>query len=144
MSQSHPGGCHCGNVSLTFTSPTPPARLSVRECACTFCRKHGLRAVSDPGGGFSIRVRDADALSRYRFGHRSADFLVCRHCGVYVAAVIEVEGKRYATVNVNALEDAGAFSKPPKPVDYGAETMDERTARRRVRWTPVTGFTEDG
>lgn len=138
MSDTHAGGCHCGNVSLTFASPTPPARLDVRECGCTFCRKHGLRAVSDPAGGVAIHVRDAGALSRYRFGHRSADFLVCRHCGVYVAAVIEVDGERFATVNVNALEDAGTFSKPPQAVDYGEESEEERIARRRAKWTPVT------
>lgn len=134
------GGCHCGNVSLKFTTCVTPGDTTVRACDCSFCRKHGLRAVSDPEGGVDIRVRDASELSRYRFGHRSADFLVCRRCGVYVAALIEVDGERYATLNVNALEEAEAFMQPPQPVNYDDETLQERTERRRAKWTPVKYF----
>ncbi len=37
---------------------------------------------------------------RYRFGRRAVDFLICRECAVYVAAMIEDEGQAYATLNV--------------------------------------------
>ena len=98
------GRCHCGNIELTFESRVQPEKLPVRADACSFCRSHGARTVTDPDGSVSITVHAPEQMSRYRFGLRTADFLVCRQCGVYVAAVLTAEGRAYATININALE----------------------------------------
>jgi hypothetical protein len=134
----HPGGCHCGNIAIEFESAVDPAEIEVRACQCAFCRKHASRAVADPAGRVAIRVADAGELQRYAFGLRTAAYLVCRRCGVYVAAVAEGEGELRAIAIVNALDDHRRFTRPSVPVDYDAEDRGARVARRRARWTPAT------
>ena len=82
----HTGGCHCGNISVLYTTGVAPEETTPRACQCDFCRKHNTSAVSDPDGDLAISVRDASLLNRYQFGLKAADFLICRACGVYVAA----------------------------------------------------------
>jgi hypothetical protein len=131
------GGCHCGNIEVVFETGQPPDSLQLRECGCTFCRRHGSTAITDPAGRLEVRMRDLREVSRYTFALRTADFLVCRTCGVFVAAVCTVEGTTYATLNANVLERRDAFTRPPLPVRYDAETAAERIARRRRAWTPA-------
>jgi hypothetical protein len=132
------GRCHCGNLGVTFETAQPAAELPLRECACTFCRRHAATAVSDPAGSLEVRIPDPKQVSRYQFGLRTADFLVCRTCGVYVAAVCTIDGATYATLNCNVLDDRGAFTQAPVRVKYDAETAPERMARRRRAWTPAS------
>jgi hypothetical protein len=140
MTTTLTGGCHCGNLSLTLETRRPPEELAVWACACSFCRLHGARTTSDPEGHVSIRIREPVQLSRYRFGLATADFLVCRRCGVYLAAVIPAdheEGPR-ASVNVTALDAADRFTRHPVSDAYPDESALERRARRRSNWTPAT------
>jgi hypothetical protein len=116
---SFSGRCHCGNVELAFETPTPPEELAIRACACSFCRRHGVRTVSDPKGRARVLVRDPTKLNRYRFGLRTADFLVCRKCGVYVGAVYTDDTTAtYAVLNVNAFDTPGVFPPQASVVDY--------------------------
>jgi hypothetical protein len=131
------GGCHCGNLEVTFETGQRAEDLAVRACGCTFCRRHAAIAATDPAGTVEVRIRDPAEVSRYVFGLRTAEFLVCRRCGVYVAAVCAIEGALYATINVNALEARTSFTRTPVPVEYDAETAVERLARRRRAWTPA-------
>ena len=138
MSQFFKGGCHCGNVELTFATDQSPDSLAVRACQCSFCTRHGARTATDRKGRLEIKVRDASELNRYQFGLRTSEFLVCKRCGVYLAAMLTTpEGKCYATVNVNALEDRSRFTKAPVPVDYEGENAERRIARRKENWTPA-------
>jgi hypothetical protein len=131
------GACHCSNLELTFETGRRPGELTVRACGCTFCRRHGARTVSDPGGRIEFAVHDPSQLSRYRFGLGTAEFLVCRTCGVYVGAVMAAAGSAYAIANVNALETPEVFDTAAVPVSYDGESAAERQARRRARWTPA-------
>ena len=131
------GRCHCGNIEVVFETVQVADALQLRDCGCTFCRRHGATAVTDPAGTLEIRLRDPREVSRYSFALRTADFLVCRTCGVFVAAVCTVEGSTYATLNANVLERRDSFTRPPVPVRYDAETAAERIARRRGAWTPA-------
>jgi len=133
----HHGGCHCGAIVIDFESAVSAEETEVRACQCTFCRKHGSRAVSDPGGKLTIAVRDEGAVQRYRFGLATADYLLCGRCGVYVAAVLAEGDEFYGIAIVNALDDAAAFTQAPKPADYSAEDEAARRLRRRTRWTPA-------
>ncbi|WP_422365763.1 GFA family protein [Pelagibius sp.] len=133
----HKGGCHCGALEIEFESDVEPAAMEVRACACTFCRKHQSRAVSDPDGAVRLTVRDDTVVQRYRFGLSTADYYLCGRCGVYVSAVIEEAGRHYAIVIINALEEAERFSRTPMPVTYDAEDEAARRARRRAKWTPT-------
>jgi hypothetical protein len=135
--RSFTGGCHCGNVEMMFETRRAPEELAVRACACSFCRRHAARTVTDPEGRARIVVRDPAKLSRYRFGLRTADFLVCRECGVYTAALYAEGGAAYVTLNINAFDASDAFTEEPVVVDYDGEGEAERRARRKAKWTPV-------
>jgi hypothetical protein len=132
------GRCHCGNLELEFETARAPEALELRACSCSFCTRHGAIAATDPDGRLEIRVRDPAGLSRYVFGLRTAEFLVCRSCGTYVAAVCSTGGATYATLNVNVLDDRVAFTQRPRPVEYDGETAEARLARRKRVWTPAT------
>jgi hypothetical protein len=131
------GRCHCGAIELELTATRAPAELPVRLCACTFCRRHGPRYTSDPAGSVAIRVADAAALGRYRFGLALADFLFCRSCGTYVGA-FEPGSPGRAVLNLNVLDDAACFVAAPSTMDYDGEDEAARLARRARGWTPAT------
>jgi hypothetical protein len=135
---TYTGSCHCGAIGYTFDSAVPPARWSVRACQCSFCRAHGALSVSDPRGSVRFHTRAAGKLVRYRFGLRTADFLLCRECGVYIGAVMSADGKSFAIVNVNTLSPLPELPESV-PMNYDGESGPERLARRAARWTPVEG-----
>jgi hypothetical protein len=125
------GGCHCGALRVTFESARAGAELSLRECQCSFCRHHGARNTSDPAGHVHV-VAEREALVRYRFGLRTADFLVCNRCGVYVGCVLD---DAYASVNTRVLD--GDWERPATPMNFDAETVALRIDRRRTTWSPA-------
>jgi hypothetical protein len=134
------GGCHCGNLALVFEASAPLEMLGLRADQCSFCRAHGARNSSDPNGTILLSVRDAGALIRYRFGLRIADFLICGNCGVYIGALMEVDGSSWFTVNVNAFHPPPRDDFPIVPADYDGEDVPARIVRRKERWTPVSAF----
>ena len=142
MSRIHrcEGGCHCGNLAFVFEASVPLSELGLRTDGCSFCRAHGARHTSDPKGSVTISVRDADALVRYRFGHRTADFLICGRCGVYIGALMADGGQNRFVINANALRPPPADDCPVVPVDFEGEAIEVRTARRKQRWTPLIAF----
>ena len=126
------GGCHCGAITAVFETALAPGEIDVRADQCGFCRRHSAKTVSDPAGRLTLRFAEA-AVRRYRFGQRTADFLVCRDCGAYVASVME----EFGVLNVVGADIAVLASRDARPVDYEAESVEERRARRRQRWTPT-------
>jgi hypothetical protein len=132
------GACHCGVLHLTFETQTRPEELPLRACQCSFCRKHGVRSTSDPAGRVTFRIDDPEALRRYRFGTHTAETLVCRNCGIYLAATTAIDGALYAVINVNALDDTSPFDRDSQVMNYDHESAEQRIARRRVKWTPAT------
>jgi hypothetical protein len=134
---THEGGCHCGNIRLAFATAIDPHVMEVRACQCSFCRRHGSLTAADPEGGLRIDIRNPGGTARYTFGMRTADYIVCRDCGVYVAAVTRGEGPARAIVVVNALDDRDQFDRKPLKPSYDAESREERIARRQRRWMPV-------
>jgi hypothetical protein len=133
------GGCHCGNITVSYRTMVAPEAVVPRACQCSFCRKHNTRAVSDPQGTLEISVHDAKALNRYRFGMKAADFLICRNCGVYIAAFMPdpTDDHAFATLMANVLNEQARFSQAA-PADYAGEDEAGRRQRRRQRWTPAS------
>ena len=134
------GGCHCGNLAFVFDTSGPLETLGLRADQCSFCRAHGARYTSDPRGAISISVRDASALIRYRFGLKTADFLICACCGVCIGALMEEDGRGWFVVNVNAFRPPPREDHPIAPADYEGEDVPARIARRKEKWTPVIAF----
>ena len=133
------GRCHCGNIHIRYSTHIAPEQAALRACQCSFCRKHQARAVSDPAGHVEFSVAHTADLSRYQFGLRSAQFLVCRECGVYVGAFTPEHNPTsgHATLMVNVLDDEARYGAAA-PTVYDAEDAQSRTARRRRVWTPAT------
>ena len=90
------GSCHCGAVRVGVRLSRSPAEIELRACQCSFCRRHGARTFADPAGHALIESASAADIRHYRFGQRTADFLICAECGVYIAAVIEGARRRIA------------------------------------------------
>lgn len=133
------GSCHCGAIEVSYSTAKPPARWALHACQCDFCRSHGARLAADPQGEVRFEFTLPEYLRRYRFGLRTADFLVCRACGVFVAAVLITGRGALAAVNVNTLRDLPDKLPAAKPVAHGQESAEERRARRARSWTPVVG-----
>jgi len=127
------GACHCGNLSYELHTRTPLDAVRARACDCSFCRMHAARNWSDPDGAAIVRIRDVRQLQRYRFGMRTADFLLCTVCGAYLGAVLSAGDKSWSTVNLRLsdleVEEDGA--------SYGSENTADRIARRQRAWTPT-------
>lgn len=131
------GQCHCGNIELAFETNLKPEQSPVRVCACLFCRRHGTRTTSDPNGKAKITVHDSNLLIRYRFGLKTADFLICGKCGVYVGAVMTAGDKAYAVVNLNTFDSLENFRREPATMFHDGESEAGRRARREKNWTPA-------
>lgn len=131
------GGCHCGNLSFVFEASAPLETLGLRACQCSFCRAHGARTTSDPNGTIRLEVREPSKLTRYHFGLRLADFLICADCGVFVGALMEDEGIQWMTVNANAFKPPPPADFPVTPMNFEGEDAPRRVARRKAKWTPV-------
>jgi hypothetical protein len=135
---TYAGACHCRNLEVRLESDKTPPELGVRTDSCSFCRKHHGVYTSDPSGELHIGFRDESLVQRYRFGTKTADFLICRVCGVFVAACMAEPA--LAVLNVNVLDARDAFlERPIQVADLDNETLEQRLARRRARWTPVLG-----
>jgi hypothetical protein len=124
-------------VSVEITLTRPAAENSLRACQCGFCRPRGTRTVADPNGLATLSAAAPDRLMRYQFGFRTANYLLCRTCGTYVAAVLEAEGRRLSVVNVGGLDIPEFRNCAAERVDYDRETIEERLARRQAKWMPI-------
>lgn len=133
------GGCHCGSIEFTYATARLPRRWSLRACQCGFCRAHGLKVTSDPEGEVQFRFIHPEYLRRYRFGLRTADFLVCKECGTCVGAVMLSGRGAQAAINVNALKEPPRGLPTARAVSFDGESAEGRRARRIQEWTPVSG-----
>lgn len=133
------GACHCGNIALRLESDKAPRELGLRADGCSFCSKHNALYTSDPGGAVHIAVQAGEGVERYRFGTKTADFLLCKTCGVFVAAAMTEPA--LAVINVNVLDARAAFlENQVQTADFEGESLEQRLARRRARWTPLVSF----
>jgi hypothetical protein len=113
-------------------------RWSIRACQCSFCSHHCALSTSDPAGRLRFEVDDPALLLRYRFATRSADFLICRRCGVYVGAQLTADSRVFGIINVHALRAPPSRLQTPVAMSYEGEGASERLERRLQRWTPMT------
>ena len=130
------GACHCGAIKVLFQTALAADEIQVRQCQCDFCRRRGGKTVSDPDGRLEFRCSPG-AVHRYRFGTSSADFLLCRSCGSFLGATMDIEGELYGVLDVVGADITPLAGRPGRPMDFSAETMADRAGRRRRAWTPA-------
>jgi hypothetical protein len=135
--QEYHGGCHCGALGIIYRTDIDPIYWRLRHDGCSFCRRHGVVGTSDPAGNLSVNIGDPSKVRYYRFAHRTADFLICGECGVFVAAVSDTgEGKR-AVINARVLDGVSLMWAAVADAHFDDESPQQRAERRRLHWTPV-------
>ena len=97
------GSCHCGNVEFTLFTEKSTDDFVPRRCSCSMCRRHGASYISDPDARLALRYRDRSLLSTYKFGHGTAQWIICSKCGVLTAVLCEIEGHLRAVVRVQSM-----------------------------------------
>lgn len=127
------GSCHCGAVSVEYETN---ATVRLRQDGCGFCSSRGVKSASDPKG--QLDVVSKHELVRYRFGHKTADFLICPVCGTYIAARMDGPRGPVGVLNVVGLRIAELINEPATFASLDGETVDERIQRRLSRWTPMS------
>lgn len=138
MKSEYPGSCHCGAIGYRYRTTVAPDQWSIRACQCRFCRAHDALSASDPNGFLEFTADKPKLLNRYRFGLRTADFLLCHECGVYIGALIETESGRFGIINTHALLRQPDSLAATEPMSYNSENVGGRVSRREERWTPAS------
>jgi hypothetical protein len=128
------GRCHCGNLALDLEWRGDPHAIPARACGCSFCVKHGGVWTSDPASRLTLTVGDASLVSRYRFGTRTATFLVCARCGSVPVVTSTIDERPYAVVNVNTLEGLDPSWLRRATASFEGEDVAARLARRKRNW----------
>lgn len=136
------GGCHCGNIRLTLSGVPQEAALSLRECGCSFCVKHGGLWASVPEASLRVIVAHPLDVHPYTFATKSADFHVCRVCGVVPLVTSLIDSHLYALVSVRALEGVAAERLERRAADFEGEGTSERLARRARSWIRDVRFAQ--
>ena len=109
----------------------------LRHDGCSFCRRHGVVGTSDPAGELSVAINDPSKVQYYRFAHRTADFLICGECGVFVAAITDTAQGKRAVINARVLDGVSLNWASVADVHFDDESPSQRTERRSLHWTPV-------
>ena len=130
------GACHCGNIRYVLTWPEAGRDIPVRECGCSFCRKHGGAWTSNRNAELSAVVEDESQISKYQFGTATAEFYTCSRCGVVPFVISHIEKRRYAVVNVNTFEGVDTSSLVRTATDFDGEGAPDRLERRKRNWIP--------
>jgi hypothetical protein len=134
------GGCHCGNVRFSLTWEPDPTEIPARACTCSFCTKHGGVWTSNPKGALRVEVGDPSLVTEYAFGTHTAQFHVCKRCGIVPVVTSRVEDHLYAVVSVNAFEGIDPALIRRAAARFDDEERDSRLARRKRNWIADVEF----
>jgi hypothetical protein len=134
------GSCHCGNLSFELTWEPEPTEIPARACSCRFCTKHGGVWTSNPAGVLTVAVREPSLVSKYAFGSSTAQFHICRCCGVVPVVTSEIDNRLYAVVSVNAFNNVPQSILRRSAADFGSEDVESRLARRKRGWIANVRF----
>lgn len=135
MSDILHGSCHCGTIELDLKTAKNVSDFSPRICSCSFCKRHGGFYISDTDGWIDIRLKGRNDVNFYQFGHKTADFLICKKCGVFVAAICDINHMKYAVINIKTMLEY-EFPEVGASNNYDAENTGSRLERRAKNWTP--------
>lgn len=138
------GACHCRNISFELDWQPEPEEIPARACSCSFCVKHGGVWTSCPTAFLTVHVKDPTHVSTYAFGTKTAEFHVCSVCGIVPVVTSTVEGRVYAVVSVNALENVSPSLLQRASVSFDGEGQGDRLARRQRNWIGHVEFSKTG
>lgn len=139
------GSCHCGNVGYNFYTSKPFDQWPLRQCQCTFCRKHNATMTSDNTGHCELFIKDKSMISEYQFGFKTAIFYICKQCGCFTQAA--TNNKKHTVINIYMLKNLKQYKdlidNQASPSVFTEETSDQRDQRRAKNWTPLKVIDHD-
>jgi hypothetical protein len=135
------GSCHCGNIRYEFRWPLSGSEIPVRACSCDFCTKHRGTYTSHPDAALDVVIADEALVSKYSFATGTADFYVCRRCGVVPFAASRIDDRLFAVVNVNTFDATDPVCFTREVTDFDDESEESRLARRKMTWIPRVSVT---
>lgn len=127
------GACHCGKIQFSAELSRPLSSYAPRACDCDFCQKHAATYLSDPSGQLRIHLDSDGAPHTYRQGSETAEFLVCRNCGVLTAVLFHDSARIYAAINTKAVDGHPTLGTPT-PVSPKALSASEKVQRWKENW----------
>ena len=136
------GKCHCGNIAFELDWEGDPPRVPARACGCSFCVKHGGVWTSNPKARLRIAIREPSHVTKYAFATGTATFHVCAQCGIVPFVTCELDGRTYAVVSVNALENVEPAWLDRASTSFEGEDLESRLARRKRNWIADVRITE--
>ncbi|MGH8397015.1 MAG: GFA family protein [Gammaproteobacteria bacterium] len=136
------GKCHCGNISFSLLWEPDPIEIPARACTCSFCTRNGGVWASDPKGALKIAIKESSLVSRYAFGTKTAEFLICVRCGVVPLVISRIDGQHYAVVNVSTFDGIDQSLLGYASVNVESEDEVTRLARRKRNWIADVRYTE--
>ena len=126
------------NIRVVIELSYAPSSTPLRACGCSFCRATGWQTVVDPAGTLKMWAQDWSDILRYRFGTGAVEFLACKRCSVYVAAISQTPAGVKAVANVeDSLADRALFTAEPTLKTFDGESADQRIARHTATWMPA-------
>ena len=128
------GACHCKNIQFVLSWPQGEPEIPIRKCGCTFCQKHCGSWTSHRNSRLVITIADRSLTSKYRFGTRTADFYLCKVCGVVPFVLSEIDDRLYSVVNVNAIEGTYELEFSSSSTSFDGEDVGSRLERRKQNW----------
>lgn len=137
------GSCHCTNIRYSLHWPDSATEIPVRECGCTFCRKHGGAWTSSRDSALKATIKDQSLVSEYQLGTATAIFHVCSNCGVVPFVTSRIDDNLYAVVNTNTFDDTGEFTFSRSSADFDGEDVGDRLERRKCNWISDVRFLQN-
>lgn len=125
--------CHRGNICITFDWSEIGCSIPVRAYRCDLCSKHMAVWTSYPRGYFKLTNEQIGDVSRYRFGTKITDYLIC---GVMPTVTCLIEATRYRAVNVNTFDNVNPPGLAEAATDFESEAVDTHLSIRKRNCTP--------
>jgi hypothetical protein len=104
------------------------------------CSMRGRVSTSIPftGACGTTAVRFVGAMAQW--AHRTADFLICGECGVFVAAITDTSQGKRAVINARVLDGVSLNWVSVVDVHFDDEGPPQRADRRSLHWTAVGDY----
>ena len=124
------GSCHCEGIASGFRLPQQGPTTGVRQCACSFCKKHGGLWTAHPNGELEAVLHESEKVDRYRFGHGTAEVFVYSQCGGVPLVISNVAGRNRAVVTANTFTNVSPDEMQWTHTDIQGESVSDRLGRR--------------
>jgi hypothetical protein len=109
-------------------------RTLIRACQCLFCKKRNGQYTSDSKRKVKIHLQEERFINKYRFATKTADFWICKSCGLLPVVTARIGDTMYAVVNLTTADNLDISQLAAKHVNSSSEDKASREERRKRTW----------